>query len=285
MNHASIYEVQAGAFSLVFGRRTLIMGIINVTPDSFSDGGLFFDRDKAIDHGKRLAEGGADIVDVGGESSRPFSEPVSADEESRRILPVVEKLAGCLSVPVSIDTTKAIVARRAIESGASLVNDIGAMRLDPDMVHVVADTGVPVIIMHMKGTPKDMQIEPSYTDVVAEVKRFFQDRLEETERAGVDRQRVILDPGIGFGKTVPHNLLLLKHISTFLSLGVPVMVGPSRKSFIAKILGSGDEQRENGTQAAVATAAYQGVHMVRVHDVVRARQTLQVVDAIRSAGR
>ena len=260
------------------------MGIVNVTPDSFSDGGLFFDHDKAIVHGQALAEAGADIVDIGGESSRPFSDPVSAEEDSRRVIPVVEELAKCLSIPISIDTTKATVARRAIEAGASLVNDIGAMRLDPDMAGVVADSGVPVILMHMKGTPKDMQVQPHYEDVVEEVRGFFRTRLEEADRTGIGRNKIIIDPGIGFGKTVTHNLPLIKHVSALQRLGVPVMVGPSRKSFIGKILGSDREQREIGTQAAVAVAAYEGVHMVRVHDVGRTKQILQVVDEIRSAG-
>jgi len=270
----------------VFGHRTRIMGIVNVTPDSFSDGGLFFDAVKAIEHGQALADAGADVVDVGGESSRPFSESVTVEEEIQRVIPVVEGLANRLSVPVSIDTTKAAVARRAIDAGACIINDIGAMRLDPDMAPLVAGAHVPVILMHMKGMPKDMQVQPSYKDVVSEVKAFFQKVLVRTEQAGIGRDKVIIDPGIGFGKTVTHNLLLIKHLSTFHNLGVPILIGPSRKSFITKILGSGPEEgREVGTQAAVAVAAYQGVHMVRVHDVARTKQTLEIIDAVRSAGR
>lgn len=261
------------------------MGIVNVTPDSFSDGGLFFDPIKAIEHGQALADAGADVVDVGGESSRPFSESVTVEEETRRVIPVVEGLAKRLSVPVSIDTTKAAVARRAIDAGARIINDISAMRLDPDMAPLVAGARVPVILMHMKGTPKDMQVEPSYGDVVSEVTAFFQKVLARTEQAGIGRDKVIIDPGIGFGKTVTHNLLLIKHLSAFHNLGVPILIGPSRKSFITKILGSGPEEgREVGTQAAVAAAAYQGVHMVRVHDVARTRQTVGIIDALRSAG-
>jgi dihydropteroate synthase len=198
----------------------------------------------------------------------------------------VEGLVKRLSVPVSIDTTKAAVARRALDAGACIINDIGAMQLDPDMAPLVADADVPVILMHMKGTPKDMQVAPSYEDVVSEVKVFFQKLLVQTEQAGIGRDKVIIDPGIGFGKTVTHNLLLIKHLSMFHSLGVPILIGPSRKSFITKILGSAAEDgREVGTQAAVAVAAYQGVHMVRVHDVARTKQTVGLVDALRSAGR
>lgn len=279
-------KIEAGPFSLVFGHRTRIMGIVNVTPDSFSDGGLFFDAVKAVEHGRALADAGADVVDVGGESSRPFSESVTVEEETQRVIPVVEGLAKRLSVPVSIDTTKAAVARRAIDAGACIINDIGAMRLDPDMAPLVAGAHVPVILMHMKGRPKDMQVEPSYEDVASEVKAFFRKVLARTEQAGIGRDKVIIDPGIGFGKTVTHNLLLIKHLSMFHNLGVPILIGPSRKSFITKILGSGpEERREVGTQAALAVAAYQGVHMVRVHDVARTKQTLGIIDAVRSAGR
>lgn len=263
----------------------MVMGIVNVTPDSFSDGGVFFDTARAIEHGKALQDAGADIVDVGGESSRPFSDTVGPGVECERVLPVIEGLAGCLSVPISIDTTKAVVARRAIEAGACLVNDIGAMRLDAEMPGLVAGADVPVVLMHMKGTPKDMQLEPSYGDVVGEVEAFLKDAMDRAEQAGVSRDKIILDPGIGFGKTVTHNLLLIKQISRLHALGVPLLVGPSRKSFITKILGAGDERREVGTQAAVAAAALQGVHIVRVHDVVRTKRTLGIVDAIRSAGR
>ncbi|RLB82572.1 MAG: dihydropteroate synthase [Deltaproteobacteria bacterium] len=283
MNKASVFHLQCGPFSLSLGKRTLIMGILNVTPDSFSDGGLFFDHEDAIAHGEALAAAGADIIDVGGESSRPFSETVPAEEETRRVVPVIEELAGRLSVPISIDTNKAEVARHAINAGASMVNDIGALRLDPAMAGLVAEVGVPVVLMHMKGTPKSMQIDPHYEDVVEEVKTFLADAIQRAEQAGIDRSKIIVDPGIGFGKTVTHNLLLIRHLSALHALGVPVLIGPSRKSFIAKILGPGDERREVGTQAAVAAAALYGAHIVRTHDVERTRETLKLVDAIKNS--
>jgi len=263
------------------GKGTLVMGIVNVTPDSFSDGGLFFDKEAAIARGEALAAEGADIIDVGGESTRPFSESVPAAEEIGRVVPVIEGLAGRLSIPLSIDTNKSEVARHAIDAGACMVNDIGALRLDPDMAGVVAEAGVPVVLMHMKGTPKAMQMDPHYEDVVWEVERFLAQAIERAERAGIDRARIIADPGIGFGKTVTHNLLLIRHLSAFRTLGVPILLGPSRKSFITKILGPGNECREIGTQAAVAAAALQGAAIVRVHDVERTKQTLRLVDAIK----
>ena len=281
MDKASVLKLQCGPFGLTVGERTLIMGIVNVTPDSFSDGGLFFDRADAIARGEALAAAGADIIDVGGESSRPFSEPVPAQEEIERVGPVIEELARRLSVPISIDTHKAQVARHAISAGASMVNDIGALGLDPDMASLVAEAGVAVVLMHMKGTPKGMQVDPHYEDVVGEVGGFLADALARAEQAGIDRTKIVVDPGIGFGKTVTHNLLLIKHLSGLQALGVPILIGPSRKSFITKILGSGNERREVGTQAAVAVAALHGAHIVRVHDVERTRHTLKLVDALK----
>ncbi len=257
------------------------MGILNVTPDSFSDRGLFFDKTAAIAQGEAMAAAGADIIDVGGESSRPFSDPVPAHEEIRRTVPVIEALASRLSAPISIDTNKAEVARCALAAGASMVNDIGALRLDPDMAGVVAEAGVPVALMHMKGTPKTMQVDPVYEDVVQEVRAFLADAIQRAEQQGIDRSKIIVDPGIGFGKTVRHNLLCIKHVSALHSLGVPVLIGPSRKSFIAKILGPEMERREVGTQAAVTAAALNGAHIVRVHDVARTKDTLDLVDAIK----
>ena len=284
MDKTVAYELECGPFRLSLGRRTLIMGVLNVTPDSFSDGGLFFDKNEAIAQGKALVASGADIIDVGGESTRPFSQPVSVEEEIRRVVPVIEKLTTSVSVPVSIDTSKAEVAKRAISAGASIVNDIGALRLDPAMAQVVADTGVPVILMHMKGTPKNMQIDPTYKDVVTDVKQFLADAIYRATRAGIASDKIIVDPGIGFGKTLTHNLLLIQNLSAFHALDAPVLIGPSRKSFIAKLLGDHMERREVGTQATVAVACLQGVHMVRVHDVERTKQTLKMVEAIKNAG-
>jgi dihydropteroate synthase len=256
------------------------MGILNVTPDSFSDGGLFLDKQDAVSHGMALAEAGADIIDVGGESSRPFSEPVPAEEEIRRVIPVIEELVGRVSIPISIDTTKTEVARRALDAGAAIVNDIGALRLDPDLAGLVADRGVPIVLMHMLGTPKHMQDDPQYDDVVTEVKDFLERAIERAETGGIDRKKTIVDPGIGFGKTVNHNLRLIEGLGALQALGVPILIGPSRKSFIQKLLGPEDERREIGTQAAVTAAALHGAHIVRVHDVERTRETLKLVDAI-----
>ena len=261
----------------------LIMGILNVTPDSFSDGGHFWKKDDAVAHGKAMAASGADIIDIGGESTRPFSEAVSFEEEIQRVLPVVESLASELSVPISIDTYKAEVAKRAIDAGATMVNDIGALRLDPEMARVVATFGVPVVVMHMKGTPGNMQSDPRYEDVVAEVKSFLAETLDKAVAAGIERSKIIIDPGIGFGKNVTHNLLLIKHLSDFHTLEAPVLLGPSRKSFIAKILGDHDHNREIGTQAVLAAASLQNVHIVRVHDVKTAKMTLDLMEAIKNA--
>ncbi|MCK4486128.1 MAG: dihydropteroate synthase [Desulfobacterales bacterium] len=283
MNLQTAFELQCGSYLLTLGPRTLMMGILNVTPDSFSDGGLYFDKEDAIAHGEALAAAGADIIDIGGESSRPFSEPVPADEQIRRVVPVIEELARRVSVPISIDTTRAEVARQALEAGAVMVNDTGALRLDPAMADLVAHAEVPVVLMHMKGTPKTMQIDPHYEDVVGEVKSFLADVIDTAEEAGIRRDKIILDPGLGFGKTVTHNLRLIKDLRALQPLGVPIVIGPSRKSFISKLLGPGDERREAGTQAAIAAAALNGAHIVRVHDVERTRETLKLVDAIKNS--
>lgn len=278
------FELPCGPYLLTLGPRTLIMGILNVTPDSFSDGNLYFDKEHAVAHGEALAAAGADIIDVGGESSRPFSEPVPTEEEIRRVVPVIEELARRLSVPISIDTTKAQVARQALEAGAVMVNDIGALRLDPAMPDLVANADLPVVLMHMKGTPKTMQRNPQYEDVIEEVKDFLANAVQGAQEAGISRNKIMVDPGIGFGKTVTHNLRLIKDLRALQPLGVPIVIGVSRKSFISKLLGPGDERREVGTQAAVAAAALNGAHILRVHDVKRTRETLKLVDAIQNSG-
>ncbi|MCD4763986.1 MAG: dihydropteroate synthase [Desulfobacterales bacterium] len=284
------YKLSWGSHSLLLGNRTCIMGILNVTPDSFSDGGLFFSCDAAVAHGEKLAEAGADIIDIGGESTRPFSEPVSIEEEGRRVLPVIEKLAKRVSIPISIDTTKASMAREAIESGASIINDISAMYSDPDMMGVVSKYGVPVVVMHMKGAPKTMQVSPHYDHLIEEIKEFLEKAICRAEKNGIARSKIIIDPGIGFGKTVEHNLLIIKYLNKFKTLNNPILIGPSRKSFIRNILEGirdGDTrlempELETGTQAAIAAAVLKGAHIVRVHDVGRARSTLELIDSIRS---
>ncbi len=284
------YNFLWGKHSLSFGARTLITGILNVTPDSFSDGGNFFSTSAAVAHGEKLVEHGADIIDVGGESSRPFSKPVSVEEECKRVVPVIEKLSKHVSIPISIDTTKSEVARQAIEAGASIINDISALRSDDQMAFVAAEYGVPVILMHMNGTPQSMQIKPFYNDVISEIKEFLENAIIIAEKSGISRSRIIIDPGIGFGKTVEHNLLLINNLHKFESFDVPVLVGPSRKSFIRNILFDkpfGDIKAdmpalETGTQAAVAAAVLHGAHMVRVHDVAGTYKTVKIIDAIKN---
>lgn len=263
--------------------RTLVMGVLNVTPDSFSDGGRFYDPVKAIQHGLKLARDGADIIDVGGESTRPGSEAISAHEEMRRVIPVIEALAHEVKVPISIDTYKSQVAARALEAGAAMVNDISAMRFDACMAEVVARHGVPVVLMHMLGTPKDMQLDPKYEDVVGEILDFLKARMDWAVSHGVSQEQIILDPGIGFGKTLEHNLSLIKHLSRFRSLGRPILLGTSRKSFIGKILGADVDNREEGTAATVALGIYNGANIVRVHDVARMLPVVRVTDALLKA--
>ncbi len=282
------YTISWGKHTLELGDKTRIMGILNVTPDSFSDGGSFFTCNDAVAHAARLVKDGADIIDIGGESTRPFSDPVSPEDEIGRVLPVIEKLAGSIKVPVSIDTTKASVAKQAIEAGASIINDISGMRIDHNMAGVAAEYSVPVIMMHMQGSPQTMQISPVYDDLTGEIKDFLQHSIDSAVKRGVLRSRIIIDPGIGFGKTLKHNLLIIKNLSDFDTLDVPILIGPSRKSFLKNLLK--DELKEDsehdlsliesGTQAAVAAAALNGAHIVRVHDVAGTRNTLKIIDAI-----
>jgi dihydropteroate synthase len=264
--------------------RALVMGVLNVTPDSFSDGGKFLDVERAVAHGKAMAEAGADIIDVGGESTRPGSQPVNAEEEFRRVLPVVERLSvECGASTLSVDTTKAAVAERALAAGAQIVNDISALRFDPRMVAVVREHGAGVVLMHMQGTPEAMQENPRYADVLGEVMGFLRARIAFALDRGIRREQIAIDPGIGFGKSVEHNLVLLARLDEFQTLGCAVLVGPSRKSFIGKLLNRQPEERIWGTAAAVAWAIAQGVHVVRVHDVAEAVDVVRMVEAIRSA--
>jgi dihydropteroate synthase len=265
------------------------MGILNVTPDSFSDGGKFFAFDHAVSQAEKLVADGADILDVGGESTRPFSDAVSEEEEIRRVVPVIEAVVKRISVPISIDTTKAGVARRAIEAGASIINDVGALRIDADMAKVAAASGVPVILMHMLGTPKTMQVSPAYENLLLEIRTFLAESIDHAVSHGVLRSRIIVDPGIGFGKTIHHNLMLIRCLSAFASLDTPVLIGPSRKSFIRNLLKAADpqgidpdsESMETGTQAIVAAGIINGAHILRVHDVARTRTTVRLLDAMK----
>jgi len=256
-----------------------VMGIVNVTPDSFSDGGEFFDHEKAIEHGMELVRQGADVLDIGGESTRPGAEDVALEEELRRVMPVVEGLAGV--APVSIDTTKAEVARQALGAGARIVNDVTALRGDPEMAEVCAEGGAELVLMHMLGTPRTMQVDPRYEDVVGEVSEFLAVQAGVAEAAGISREKLWIDPGIGFGKTVDHNLALLGATRTFSETGLRVLVGPSRKSFIGKLSRDAPEPRRlGGTIAACLAAMEGGAAMVRVHDVGPIVQAIRVAAAI-----
>ena len=276
----SDHSILWNGFRLDFGRRTYIAGILNCTPDSFSDGGLYLDPDKAVSRAIEIADEGADIIDIGGESTRPGSIPVSADEEIRRVIPVIKRLKGRISIPVSIDTTKAAVAREAIENGASIVNDVTGLRGDDAMARVVAECCVPVVIMHMKGTPRTMQDRPVYKDIVSEISSFFKGSIEIARRAGVDVEKIILDPGIGFGKTLEHNLKILRSISSFRSIGRPIMIGVSRKSFLGQLIGSDVNDRLLATASSVAVAIAGGADIIRVHDVRQMREVTKVTDSI-----
>ena len=253
--------------TLSFEHGPAVMGIVNVTPDSFSDGGRFFEPGQAVEHGLRLVEEGAAILDVGGESTRPFSEGVSTEEELRRIEPVVASLARQTDVPISIDTSKAEVAKAAIDAGAEIINDVTGLQGDPAMLQVALDTEAAVCVMHMQGSPRTMQAEPEYEDVVTEVLDYLDARCKALEAAGIDRARIAVDPGIGFGKTVEHNLDLLRNVKQFHKLGQPILIGVSRKGFIGRMLGDMDLERESGTVAISLAMAAAGVQVLRVHNV------------------
>jgi dihydropteroate synthase len=258
-----------------------IMGVVNVTPDSFSDGGLYLDPDAAIAHGVQLHAEGAEILDVGGESTRPGADPVPASEELRRVLPVIDGLsAACPGARLSIDTSKAAVAREALEAGATLVNDVTALRGDPEMAGAVADSGAEICLMHMLGDPRTMQDDPHYDDVVADVKAFLEERLAYAVGAGIDERRILLDPGIGFGKTIEHNLELLRRLDELVALGRPVVIGTSRKSFLGKLTGRVDPaDRVPGTIASCVVAFERGARIFRVHDVAAVHDALVVAAA------
>lgn len=261
------------------------MGVLNVTPDSFSDGGLFVDPERALDQARRMTEEGADLIDIGGESTRPGAASVSEREELRRVLPVIRLLRRKLPVPISIDTTKAAVAAAALDAGAEIVNDVSAGSGDREMIPLIARTGAGIVLMHRRGTPRTMQRQPRYRDVVAEVRRTLAERIEIALAAGIRRESIAVDPGIGFGKTVDHNLALLAGIQELVGLGVPVVVGVSRKSFLGEILGVAVQDRVEGTLAASLIAVAGGARVIRVHDVLPTVRALRVAEAIWSAGR
>ena len=269
---------RARQFEFIFPRSPLVMGVVNVTPDSFSDGGQFFDHAAAIAHGEELVRQGAEMVDVGGESTRPNAEPVGEAEELRRVIPVIAELSRRVKVPISIDTVKPTVARAALAAGASIVNDVAANRADEAMGRLIAESGAGYVLMHMQGTPLTMQTNPVYTDVVREVKEFFERRLSRLQELGVHSEQVALDVGIGFGKTMEHNLQLLGGLRHFKTLNRPLLLGMSRKSFISRVTGGTD--RLAGGLAGTVLAAADGVQMFRTHDVATTVQALKMTGAI-----
>jgi dihydropteroate synthase len=271
---------RARQFTFSFPRPTLVMGIVNVTPDSFSDGGKFFDADKAIARGIELVRQGADLLDIGGESTRPGAAPVSEAEELRRVVPVMAALAREVAVPLSIDTMKPAVARAAVEAGASIVNDVGANRTDDAMWRLVAGAGAGYVCLHMQGTPRTMQASPVYADVVREVGEFFGERRRRLRAAGVADEQVVFDVGIGFGKALEHNLQLLRALAGFRTLGRPLLLGVSRKSFIGRLVGAEVAARLPGSLACACWAVAQGVHLLRTHDVAETVQAVRLTEAL-----
>jgi dihydropteroate synthase len=272
--------LRAGQFEFAFPRPALVMGIVNVTPDSFFDGGRFLNTEAAVDHALQLVEQGAEIIDVGGESTRPGALPVAEPEELRRVMPVIEQLAGRVKVPISVDTVKLGVARAALAAGASIVNDVSANREDDSLWRLVAETRAGYVCMHMQGTPQTMQASPAYTDVVGEVRDFFAERIRRMNDCGVGRDQIMLDPGIGFGKTVKHNLQLLGAMRSFASLERPLLLGVSRKSFIGTLLGAELVARLPGALACACVAVSSGVQIIRAHDVAETVQAIRMTEAI-----
>lgn len=263
--------------------RPLIMGVLNVTPDSFFDGGKHTTPQQAIDHALWMEDDGAHIIDVGGESSRPFSSPVSTDTELRRVLPVIEGLRAKSDIAISIDTCKAKVAREACQAGADIINDISGLRFDDEMAATARELGAYLVVMHMKGTPKDMQEAPSYGDVMAEIREFFAKQTRFATESGIREEKIIIDPGIGFGKRVEDNLKIIKSLRDLKTFGMPILIGTSMKAFIGKVTASPLEGRVEGTLASIAIAVWNGADIVRVHDVKKTRKVVSLVDAIKKA--
>jgi dihydropteroate synthase len=255
------------------------MGIVNVTPDSFSDGGLHFDEGAAVVHALQLAAEGADILDIGGESTRPYSDKVTTDEELRRVLPVIKKLTAQIQIPISIDTSKAAIAQAAVDVGAEIINDISALTADPAMIAAAVESGAGVCAMHMQGTPQTMQDNPKYSDIVAEIHEYLRQRRDALIAAGISHDRICLDPGVGFGKTHEHNITLMQNCHQFHDLGCPLLVGHSRKGFLGKLIGNKEADRTNATVGASLALAIQGVQILRVHDVHPVREALLAFDA------
>jgi dihydropteroate synthase len=274
------FRLQCGNKKLDLSSRTHIMGILNVTPDSFSDGGEFYQPEQAIERGIQMAEEGADIIDIGAESTRPGAEPISTEEELQRLVPVLEGLLKKVDVPISIDTYKSSVAEMALKAGAHIINDISGLRFDPQMKDIVAKYRVPVVIMHIKGEPRNMQQNPYYDDLIGEIYGYFDESIRIAEGAGIKRENIIVDPGIGFGKRLMNNYEILRRLYEFQGLGCPILIGPSRKSFIGKVLDLPPDQRLEGTIAAVAIGIQNGAHIVRVHDVKEISRACRIIDLL-----
>jgi dihydropteroate synthase len=277
----SDYKIDCRGKLLDLGSRTHIMGILNVTPDSFSDGGRYAELDAALEHAREMVSQGADIIDIGGESTRPGAEPLTEEEELRRIIPIIERCSSELTVPVSVDTYKSSVAIKALQAGAGIVNDISGLRFSPDMALVIADHGAAVVIMHIKGTPRDMQVNPVYRDVIGEIMDHLEEGTGIALKAGIDRNKIMIDPGIGFGKTLEHNLIILERLDEFGALGFPIVLGTSRKRFIGTVLDIAEpKDRIEGTAATVALGIQRGARIVRVHDVAYMTKVARMTDAI-----
>jgi dihydropteroate synthase len=277
------YTIRCRKRTFTLGKRTLLMGVLNVTPDSFSDGGLFFDKKTAIAHGLKMVEEGADFIDIGGESTRPGSKPLGLDEELRRVIPVIESLAKEADAPISIDTYKSAVAKKAIEAGAQIINDISGLQLDPFLSQVAAKEDVPLVLMHIRGNPETMQKNIHYESLFSEIIHHLKDSIQRAESAGVESEQIIIDPGVGFGKTVEDNLLILKNLQEFKILGKPLLLGTSRKSFIGKILNADVTERLEGTISSIVVGVLNGAHVIRCHDVIQAKRAIAIADAVRQA--
>jgi len=276
------YTMKLGGKTLELGRRPLVMGILNVTTDSFSDGGRFADYDRALARAFELIEGGADILDVGGESTRPGSDPVPLAVEIERVTPIIRAVRESSDIAISIDTTKSEVALQALSAGADIINDVSSLKFDPDMARVVAESGAPLILMHMLGTPRTMQINPVYESVVSEIIEFLEERMRFAAGNGIERSRIIIDPGIGFGKTIAHNLHLIRNLDSFSCMDRPILLGASRKRFIGTVLGRKEGERELGTAIVNAFGIAAGAHILRVHDVAFHFEAIRMAEAVRS---
>ena len=274
------FVISLGNKRLNLSERIAVMGILNVTPDSFYDGGRYLRQDKALRRIEEMVEEGADIIDIGGESTRPGAERVNPDEERRRVIPIIDKIRRHFDIPISIDTYKAQIAREAIEAGADMVNDISGLRFDLELKKVIASFDVPVVIMHIKGTPKDMQDNPQYKCLMGEIISYIRESIKIAEEAGVDPDKIIIDPGIGFGKTTTHNLEIISRLGELKSLGKPILIGVSRKSFIGNILKLPSSERLEGSLAMASLSVFQGAHMVRTHDVKQTRRAVDMVKAV-----